>query len=226
MYLPPSFAEPRTEVMHDLIESYPLGALVTASRGGLFATHIPFVLDRSAGSFGTLRGHVARANPHHRLEPAGPEAIVIFTGPNAYVSPSLYPSKRDHGRVVPTWNYAVVHASGPVRFIDDPAFVLRNVEALTLRHEAGREQPWSIRDAPPGYVEALAKAVIGIELPIARLEGKWKMSQNREASDAAGVATGLAAAAGQNEREVAHLVAERLAQRSEREAPVSESPPN
>jgi transcriptional regulator len=226
MYLPPSFIEPRTEVMHDLIEAHPLGALVTASRGGLFATHIPFVLDRSAGPFGTLRGHVARANPHHQLEPAGPEALVIFTGPHAYVSPSLYPSKRDHGRVVPTWNYAVVHARGPLRFIDDHAFVLRNVEALTLRHEAGREQPWSIHDAPPEYVEALAKAVIGVELPIARLEGKWKMSQNRESDDAAGVAAGLAAAVGQSEREVARLVAERRAQRPDREAPGSESVPN
>lgn len=209
MYLPPSFREPSTHVMHELVEAHPLGAVITASTGGLFATHIPFVLDRAAGPLGTLRGHVARANPHHRLEVAG-EALVIFTGPDAYVSPSLYPSKTEHGRVVPTWNYVAVHAHGAVSWVDDAEFVLRNVEALTLRHEAGRERPWSIHDAPADYLAGLSQAVVGIEIPIARLEGKWKLSQNREPRDAAGVARGLADSTHDREREVARLVAARL----------------
>lgn len=218
MYLPPSFREPRTEVIHDLIEAHPLGAVITVAAAGLFATHIPFVLDRAAGPLGTLRGHVARSNPHHRLDAAAGEALVIFTGPDAYVSPSLYPSKAEHGRVVPTWNYVAVHAYGGVRWVDDAEFVLRNVEALTLRHEAGRERPWSIHDTPADYLAGLSKAVIGIEIPIARLEGKWKMSQNREARDAQGVATGLAGSAAAHERHVARLVAERLAARDARSA--------
>jgi len=194
MYLPPSFREPRTEVMHDLIEAHPLGVVVTSSAGGLFATHMPWVLDRTVGPLGTLRGHIARSNPHHRLD----------TG--------------TAGRVVPTWNYVAVHAYGTVRFVDEAEYVLRNVEALTRRHEAGRERPWSIQDAPVEYLAGLAKAVIGLEVPIARLEGKWKLSQNREARDAEGVASGLAASADAREREVARLVAERLAARRDRGA--------
>ena len=212
MYQPPSFREPRTEVMHDLIEAFPLATLVTAGADGPFATHLPVVLDRAAGPLGTLRGHVARANPHHRLATAAP-ALVLFRGPDAYVSPSLYPSKADHGRVVPTWNYIAVHAYGPLAFVDDPAFVLGVVEALTRRFEGGRAQPWAVDDAPREYVDALARAVVGVELPIARLEGKWKMSQNRDARDAAGVAEGLAGSTDAVEREVARIVAERLAAR-------------
>ena len=218
MYLPPSFREPRTEVMHDLIEAHPLGVVVTSSAGGLFATHMPWVLDRTVGPLGTLRGHIARSNPHHRLDNGTAEGLVIFSGPHAYVSPSWYPSTTDHGRVVPTWNYVAVHAYGTVRFVDEAEYVLRNVEALTRRHEAGRERPWSIQDAPVEYLAGLAKAVIGLEVPIARLEGKWKLSQNREARDAEGVASGLAASADAREREVARLVAERLAARRDRGA--------
>ena len=138
----------------------------------------------------------------------------------------MYPSKAEHGRVVPTWNYVAVHASGPVRFVDDPDYVRRNVEALTLRHEAGRERPWSIHDAPPEYLDALAKAIVGVEIPIARLEGKWKMSQNREARDAEGVASALAAATREDAREVARLVAERSRLPSYRGTPGTESVPN
>ena len=213
MYIPASFAEVRIDVLQDLIESHPLGALITAAEDGLFATHIPFVIDRTSGAFGTLRGHIARANPHHRLAQQASEGLVIFTGPDAYVSPAFYPSKADHGRVVPTWNYVAVHAYGGVRFVDELDYVLRNVEALTRRHEAGRERPWSVSDAPPEYLEGLARAVVGVEIAIVRLEGKWKMSQNREARDAAGVAAGLATSERENEREVARLVTERQALR-------------
>ena len=213
MYLPQVFAELDRDSMHDLIEAYPFGTLVTATREGPFATHLPFVLERETGAWGVLRGHIARANPHHRLEATAAEALVMFMGPHAYVSPSHYASKAEHGRVVPTWNYVAVHAYGAVRFIDDRDFLLRNVEALTLRHEAGRERPWSIHDAPEAFVEGLTQAIVGIEIEISRLEGKWKMSQNREARDAEGVARGLASSEHPGERQVSRIVAERLAAR-------------
>jgi transcriptional regulator len=206
MYVPPSFAEQRPEVMLDFIQAHPLGALVTASADGLFATHLPLVLDRAAGPHGTLRGHVARANPHATRESLIPEGLVIFSGPEAYVSPSHYASKARHGKVVPTWNYVAVHAYGAVRFVDDVDFLLRNMEALTARHEAGRATPWAVGDAPADYVQALVKATIGVEIAIARLEGKWKMSQNRPAEDIDGVVAGLGASDDARERAVAAVV--------------------
>ena len=206
MYVPPSFSETRPEVMLDFVEAHPLGALVTASADGLFATHMPFVLDRAAGPHGTLRGHVARANPHVARESLTAEGLVIFSGPEAYVSPAHYASKARHGKVVPTWNYVAVHAYGVVRFVDDAEFVLRNVEALTARHEAPRPVPWSVGDAPPEYVRGLLKGVVGVEVEIARLEGKWKMSQNRPAEDIDGVVAGLGASDDARDRAVAAIV--------------------
>jgi transcriptional regulator len=206
MYVPPSFAETDPRVMLDFVEAHPLGALVTASADGLFATHLPLVLDRDAGPLGTLRGHVARANPHAARAPLTAEALVIFTGPQAYVSPSHYASKARHGKVVPTWNYVAVHAYGAVRFTDDAEFLLRNVAALSARHEAGRPVPWSVEDAPAEYVQGLVKAIVGVEIEIARLEGKWKMSQNRPAEDIDGVVAGLGASDDARERAVADLV--------------------
>jgi transcriptional regulator len=206
MYVPPSFAEERPEVMLDFIEAHPLGALVTASADGLFATHLPLVLDRAAGPYGALRGHVARANPHAARAPILAEGLVIFAGPEAYVSPSHYASKARHGKVVPTWNYVAVHAYGAVRFVDDAEFLLRNLEALTARHEAGRALPWSVADAPGEYVRQQLKAIVGVEIAIARLEGKWKMSQNRPAEDIDGVVAGLGASDDARERAVAAMV--------------------
>jgi transcriptional regulator len=206
MYIPPSNAEHRPEVMHDFIEAYPLAVLVTVSTDGLFATHLPLVLDRSRGPHGTLEGHVARANPHHRQTLTTPEALVIFSAPNAYVSPTWYPAKTEHGKVVPTWNYVAVHAYGPVRFRDDPEFLRRHLDALTARHEGGREAPWAVSDAPAEYVAQQMRAIIGFELPIARLEGKWKMSQNRSAADIDGVVRGLGSSPAEGDREVAEIV--------------------
>jgi transcriptional regulator len=206
MYIPPSFAETRPEVMLDFVEAHPLGALVTASADGLFATHMPFVLDRAAGPHGTLRGHVARANPHATRESLTAEGLVIFSGPEAYVSPAHYASKARHGKVVPTWNYVAVHAYGVVRFVDDAEFVLRNVEALTARHETARPAPWSVGDAPSDYVRAQLKAIVGVEVAIARLEGKWKMSQNRAPEDVEGVVAGLGASDDDRDRAVASIV--------------------
>jgi transcriptional regulator len=210
MYIPQSNAEHRPETMLDFIEANPFGALVTASpSGGLFATHLPLVLDRSRGAHGTLEGHVARANPHHRHELPSGEALVIFQGPDAYITPSWYAAKAEHGRVVPTWNYVAVHAYGVLRFIEDDAFLARHLDALTTRHEAGRERPWTTGDAPAEYIAQLRRAIVGVELVVTRLEGKWKMSQNRSDADIDGVERGLASSPRDADRAVAAIVAER-----------------
>lgn len=218
MYVPAHFAEPDTQVLLDFIEAHPLGVLVTAAPAddgapSLFATHLPLVLDRTRGTHGVLQGHVARANPHvahaARAATAGGEALVIFAGPDAYVTPSWYASKQEHGRVVPTWNYVAVHATGTVRIVDDADFLLRHLAALTARHEAGREHPWATADAPAGYIERQAQSTVGVEIDVTRLEGKWKMSQNRTAADIAGVVAGLAASPAARDQAVAALVNER-----------------
>jgi transcriptional regulator len=209
MYIPPSNAEQRPDALLEYVEAHPFGVLVTASTEGLFGTHLPLLLDRGRGALGTLEGHVARANPHHRQDLAAAEALVIFQGADAYITPSWYAAKAEHGRVVPTWNYVAVHAYGELRFIDDRAFLHRHLEALTARHEGGREHPWAISDAPEGYIEQLARAIVGFELTITRLEGKWKMSQNRSAADIDGVVQGLASSPRAGDREVGEIVAAR-----------------
>jgi transcriptional regulator len=206
MYIPPSNAEHSPEVMLDFIQAHPFGALVTASAEGLFATHLPLVLDRAAGTHGTLEGHVARANPHHRQTPAAGEALVIFQGPDAYITPSWYTAKAEHGRVVPTWNYVAVHAYGVLEFTDDPAFLRRHLEALTTLHESGRTEPWAVSDAPAQYVEQLQRAIVGVRIQITRLEGKWKMSQNRSGADIDGVVRGLSESPSAMDRAVAGIV--------------------
>jgi transcriptional regulator len=206
MYIPASNAEHRPEVMFAFIDAHPLAALVTTSAEGMIATHLPLLLDRSRGSQGTLQGHLARANPQHARVSAGDEVLVIFTGPDAYVTPSFYPSKARHGKVVPTWNYVAVHAYGTLRFLHDREEMHRHLERLTSRHEEGRPRPWSPSDAPEGYVDQLLGAIVGVEIEITRLEGKWKMSQNRPAEDVDGVIDGLGASDDARERDVAELV--------------------
>lgn len=209
MYIPATNAEHRLGVMHDFIEANPLGALVTASADGLFATHLPLVLERGHGAHGTLQGHLARANPHHRLPALTAETLVMFTGPDAYVTPSWYPSKGEHGKTVPTWNYVAVHAYGTLRWIEDADWLRRHLESLTGRHEGGREHPWAMSDAPATYIAQQLKAIVGLELRITRLEGKWKMSQNRSAADIDGVVRGLAASGDPVDHAVSRLVEER-----------------
>ncbi|MEO8561550.1 MAG: FMN-binding negative transcriptional regulator [bacterium] len=210
MYIPHANAEHRPETMLDFIEWRAFGALVTASAAdGLYATHLPLVLDRARGEKGVLEGHVARGNPHHRHEQAVAEALVIFQGPDAYVTPAWYAAKAEHGRVVPTWNYVAVHVYGTLRFVDDDAFLERHLEALTSRHEEGRERPWSTADAPAGYIAQLRRGIVGVELTITRLEGKWKMSQNRSDADIDGVVRGLASSTRDGDRNVSVIVAER-----------------
>jgi transcriptional regulator len=210
MYIPHANAEHRPETMLHFIEARAFGALVTASPSdGLFATHLPLVLDRTRGEHGILEGHVARGNPHHRHALSAGEALVIFQGADAYVTPSWYAAKAEHGRVVPTWNYVAVHAYGTLRFVDDVGFLTRHLEALTSRHESGREQPWSPADAPADYIAQLQRGIVGVELTITRLEGKWKMSQNRSDADIDGVVRGLAASHVDGDRQVAAIVEER-----------------
>jgi transcriptional regulator len=209
MYIPPSNAETRPDVILDFIEAHPFGVLITAGEDGLFATHLPFVLDRSAGGHGVLLGHIARANPHHRQTLTTPESLVIFSRPDAYVTPSWYPTKAEHGKVVPTWNYVAVHLYGVVHFVDDPEFVHPHLEALTAQSERHRDHPWSLHDAPADFVEAQAWAILGVRFEITRLEGKWKMSQNRPAVDIDGAVRGLAESEDPRERQLADIMRER-----------------
>jgi len=191
MYVPSHFAESRVDVLYDLIRTHPFGALVVLASDGLDANHIPFEIDPEPAPFGTLRGHVARANPVWRDFSTEVDALVLFQGAHAYISPGWYPTKKEHGKVVPTWNYAVVHAHGPLRVIDDREWLRQFVGKLTDRHESARSDPWKVTDAPADFIDTMVSAIVGIEIPIAKLTGKWKVSQNRPAKDRAGVIEGL-----------------------------------
>ena len=209
MYQPPHFREDRLEVQHALIRMHPLGLLVSAGPGGLMANPVPFLLLPSASERGTLHCHVSRANPHWRELSAVEECLAVFQGPQQYITPSWYETKRETGKVVPTWNYATVHAWGRPRVIEDTEWLRRNVEGLTRSHEGSRMAPWAVDDAPPEFVAAQLRGIVGIEIPIARIEGKWKVSQNRPEADRAGVVAGLQEQ-GEASVPMASLVAERL----------------
>lgn len=206
MYLPPFNAETDRTVLHALIRARPLGSWVTQDETGLVANHVPFLLDADRGEHGTLLAHVARANPVWRGLAGGSESLVIFQGAQGYVTPSWYAAKREHGKVVPTWNYAVVHAHGVARAIDDRDRLRTLVARLTDRHEAPRAEPWRLADAPAGYIDGLLGAIVGIEIPITRLTGKWKLSQNRSLADRRGVADGLGAQPDDDAQALAALV--------------------
>lgn len=194
MYLPPAFREDRIEVLHGLVREIGLATLVSATpEGGVEITHLPLLLDPEPAPLGTLLGHLARANPHVGALRRAREAVAIFLGPEAYVSPSFYPSKRAHGRVVPTWNYVAVHASGTPELVEDRAELLDLVRRLTDHHERGRSEPWAVEDAPPDFVTAQLKGIVGLRLRLDRIEGKLKLSQNRAVDDRQGVVRGLAA---------------------------------
>lgn len=194
MYLPKHFEQPDREVLARLLQAHPLATLVWTSPDGLTAEHLPLLWDRGPGDgeHGTLRGHVARANPVWR-EASGSEVLALFQGPQAYVSPSWYPSKAAGGKVVPTWNYAVVHLHGRLRTVEDAAWLRTLVGRLTDTHEAAHSLPWQVDDAPADYIEQMLRAIVGIEIELTQVQGKWKASQNRSASDRAGVAAGLEA---------------------------------
>jgi transcriptional regulator len=208
MYQPQHFREDRLAVQHTLIREHPLGLLVTAGPGGLQANHIPFLIDSEASAHGTLRAHLARANPQLRELAVVDECLVAFQGPQIYISPSLYPTKREHGKVVPTWNYITVHAWGKPQVMDDAAWLRRQIGDLTAHNERTRAQAWQVSDAPDAFVAMQIKGIVGLEIPIARIEGKWKVSQNRPAVDQAGVVAGLSGQ-GDEADAVARQVAER-----------------
>lgn len=191
MYQPPQFQEDRVPVMHDLMRTHPFATLISYASDGISANHVPLVLHQDGSDFGTLRGHIAKANGLANNFDATVELLAVFQGPHHYVTPAWYPSKKQHGKVVPTWNYAVVHAYGTLRVIDDADWLLAQVQSLTNLHEAGRDQQWAVSDAPPDYVEKMLKGIIGLEIPISRLQGKWKVSQNKDDADREGVARGL-----------------------------------
>ncbi|MGN6771962.1 MAG: FMN-binding negative transcriptional regulator [Rhizobiaceae bacterium] len=183
MYVPPHFREPRSDVLYGLIEHNPLGVLITHGRNGLDANHIPFHLDRSRGEHGVLACHVARANSVWQDVSTGDEVLVVFRSTDAYVSPNWYPSKHEHHRQVPTWNYLVVHAHGRITVRDEESFVRRNVALLTKTHEASQPLPWKMGDAPREFIDTMVKAIVGLEIEITRIVGKAKLSQNKEVRD-------------------------------------------
>ena len=209
MYNPPAFKETRLDVVHDFMEERAFGLLISGSESELVATHVPFILDRTRGPFGTLQAHVARGNAHHRALSIASEVLVVFSGPDAYITPNWYASKLRDGKVVPTWNYAAVHIYGNVSVIDDAKFLREHVGALTRRHERERPTEWQVSDAPADYVDKQLAAIVGVEIAITRFDAKWKASQNRPAEDIQGVIAGLSASPNERDREMGAIVRER-----------------
>ncbi len=210
MYLPKYHQLTGHEAILSVIESHPLGAWVCHSEGELIANHVPFILDRSRGAHGTLMGHVSRANSVWlALAPSAP-SVVMFRGPQAYISPGWYPSKADHGEVVPTWNYVVAHAHGVARAIEDPDWLLDMLKRLTNAQESRRAAPWQVSDAPAAYIERMLRAIVGIEIPIERLEGKLKVSQDEALQDRIGTVESLQAALSDEANALAGLVKEAI----------------
>lgn len=206
MYLPKHFEESRVDVMHDLIRAHPLATLVTLASSGLVANHIPLQCVSDSSSLGTLQGHVARANPLWRDFNEELEVLAIFQGAEGYISPSWYATKKETGKVVPTWNYAVVHAHGTLRIIDDANWVRAQIEALTTQNEAAFAQPWSVADAPRDYTDKMISAVVGIEILITRLSGKWKVSQNQPPANQTSVVKALRGKGGDCSKMMAELI--------------------
>ena len=205
MYVPPAFKDDDLESIRATIRAARLANLVTATADGPIATPLPLLLDASEGEHGVLYGHVAKANPQWRSAPLG-EALAIFMGPEAYVTPSWYATKQETEKVVPTWNYIAVHAYGPVEFFQESERLLEVVTRLTNIHEKSRAKPWAVSDAPADFIASQLRAIVGVRIPVTRFEGKRKMSQNRPEADRIGVAAGLAASEKPRDREVAPLI--------------------
>jgi transcriptional regulator len=209
MYIPKANEETRVPTMHALMHAEPLATLVTMGTGGLFASHIPLVLHDVDGTPGILRGHVSRANTQWRTADTSVEALAIFAGPQHYITPAWYEGKAINGKVVPTWNYVVVHAYGTLRVIEDKDWMLRHLETLTDQSEAGMALPWKVSDAPAEFIQQMMNGIVGFELAITRLEGKWKASQNRSAEDKRRVAEGLSSLGTAESAAMASVVTER-----------------
>jgi len=209
MYQPPHFREDRPEVQHELIRNHPLGLIITSGPGGLQANQVPCLVYPAESAHGTLRAHLARGNPQWKELAAVEQCLVVFQGPQRYITPSWYVTKQQTGKVVPTWNYVTVQAWGRPRVIEDAAWLRRQIEDLTDLNEGRFPEPWKVSDAPESYVQSQIKGIIGIEIPIDRIEGKWKVSQNRPEQDRAGVVAGLRGS-GESAATMAALVAEHL----------------
>ena len=205
VYIPPAFRDDDPASLRAAMRAARLASLVTATADGLVATPLPLMLDETEGEHGVIYGHLARANPQWKAAPVS-EAMAIFMGPDAYVTPSWYATKREHGKVVPTWNYVAVHAYGPVEFFDDPDRLLEVVTRLTELHEAPRAEPWAVSDAPEPFIRSQLRGIVGLRLPITRIEGKRKLSQNRTAEDREGVAVGLGGSDDPLDQAVAGLI--------------------
>jgi transcriptional regulator len=208
MYNPEPFAEDQVDVMHAFLRRHPLATVVTCGINGPEATHAPAMLHAETGPNGILRCHFARANGHWKSLRSS-AALAIFQNRGHYVSPSWYPSRKEHGRVVPTWNYLAVHVRGIARVFEDPAEIVEHVRALTDFNERIFEKPWSVDDAPRDYIEALSRAIVGVEIPIDSIEGKWKVSQNRGEADRRGVAEALRRDGSASSREMASFIEQR-----------------
>lgn len=206
MYLPAHFEECRPEALHALMRAHPLATVVTMSSSGLVANHLPLHLGTGDDGGVVLQGHVARANPVWKDLVADTETLAVFRGADSYITPDWYPAKREHGKVVPTWNYAAVHAYGQLRIVDDPVRVREIVTRLTAVHEAPRARPWRLDDAPADYLEGMMRAIVGIELVVTRLTGKWKVSQNQPAANREGVIAGLEEDGSERARTMATMV--------------------
>jgi transcriptional regulator len=206
MYIPKLHEQPDLHALHALVRSHPLGTWATQGDGELIVNHVPFVLDQSRGPYGLLRCHVARANSVWQLFSRTVPSVVVFHGPNAYVSPSWYPSKQAHGRVVPTWNYTVVHAHGIPAIVEAPAQLIGHLTELTASQENSQAVPWRLGDAPAEFIEQMSRQIVAIEIPILRIFGKWKVSQNRSATDRLGVVAALRKNADAQLEEMAGLV--------------------
>ncbi|WP_439886844.1 FMN-binding negative transcriptional regulator [Pseudomonas sp. MBLB4123] len=208
MHTPAIFRQHDLPTLHRQIAANPLATVISQGERGLQASHLPLLLVPEEGEFGTLYGHFARANGQWRdLESRG-EVLVVFQGPDAYVSPGWYPSKAEHGKAVPTWNYIAVHAHGRAELFDEPERLLHLLGRLSDRHEAGRAQPWALSDAPRDYIDAMLRAIVGFALPIQRLDGQWKLSQNRSPADQQGVHLGLNSSGASRDRELARRMRE------------------
>ena len=208
MYTPKDFRVEDLAILHADMRQNALATLISITSNGLVATHLPILLDEHRGPNGTILGHVSRANLQWKQSDPTAKALIIFTGPDTYVTPSWYPAKQETGRVVPTWNYAAIHAYGKLTFFEDPERLRDIVTRLTNQHEAAFPKPWQVTDAPPNYIDSQLKAIVGFELPILRIEGKRKFNQNRSAEDRAGVINGLRALNDPRKTEVADLMQE------------------
>lgn len=206
MYVPSVFREERIEVLHQAMRDIAAATIVSQGPDGLIATHVPIELDAAVGTHGCLRCHFARANPHAEIVAQGGELLAIFQGPQGYVTPSWYPSKQQSGKVVPTWNYVAIHAYGTATPLADLDALKGHLSRMTAGHEAGYAQPWGVADAPEDFIDGMCKAIVGLEISLSRIEGKWKLSQNRSPSDRAGVVAGLRAAGEPASEAMADLV--------------------